>query len=528
MATAFVDISGRLRSRLRKALRIAGRAVAGTVSAVVLWANAGLAREAPETSTLIVNAQVIDGTGAPARSASVRLERGKITEIGNLASRPGEVVIDARGRVLSPGFIDTHSHHDVALFENPDALAAISQGITTIIVGQDGESGLPVGTLFDRMKSTPVTVNIGTYVGHNSIRAAILGKDFKRPATRGEIARMRSLVRTAMQSGALGLSTGLEYDPGIYSTKAEVLALAREAARSGGRYISHIRSEDQFLWAALDEIVEIGRKTGMPVQVSHMKLAMTDWWGQADRYIAVLDRARSAGVDITGDIYPYEYWQSTLTVMFPKRDFTNRASAQFALDHLAPADGLLLSGFSPDPSLVGKTIAEIAVQRQISPADALMQLIAESQVPGADESVIGTSMRADDVARLIAWPHSNISSDGILFDRHPRGAGSFTRILRQFVREEHLLTLEEAVHKMTGAAAEHMGISDRGVIRPGAWADLLLFDPATVADRATSAEPSALSVGIALVWVNGEVVLEDGRPTGLRPGVPVMKRSKAR
>lgn len=497
------------------------------VALAALWmAASALASAQAHTSTLITGARVVDGTGALARDASVRIEDGTITEIGTLAARVGEQVVDAGGQVLAPGFIDTHSHHDDGLFEMPEALPVISQGVTTIVVGQDGGSELSPNSLFARMKKTPVAVNVGTYIGHNSVRAEVLGKNYKRVSTSAEITRMGALVRRAMQEGAIGLSTGLEYDPGIYATKEEVLDLARETARFGGRYISHIRSEDQFIWPALDEIIEIGRATGMPVQVSHMKLGMIDLWGQAGRYLGVMDRARSQGIDISGDVYPYINWQSTLTVMFPKRDFDNRASAEFALAHLAPADGLLLSGFSPDPSLVGKTVADVARQRGIPPADALMQLIAESQAPGADEGVIGTSMRSDDVAKLIAWPHANISSDGSLVDLHPRGTGSFPKVLRQYVREEKLLTLEQAVYKMTGAAAAHMGMTDRGIIRPGAHADLVLFDPAIIADRATPENPGAQSVGVSKVWVNGGLVFEGGRATGTRSGQPVRRAGK--
>jgi len=497
----------------------------GYILAIAAMALApfGVASAKSSQSTLITGAKIVDGTGAPARSASVRIADGKIVAVGDLTARTGEQVVDAGGQVLSPGFIDTHSHHDRGLFEQPDAVPVTSQGVTTIIVGQDGGSELPLSPLFAKMKKTPVAVNIGTYIGHNSVRAAVLGKDYKRVATAAEIERMRVLVRQGMQAGAIGLSTGLEYDPGIYASKDEVLTLAKEAARFGGRYISHMRSEDQFIWAALDEIINIGRVTGMPVQVSHMKLAMTDWWGQADRFLGIMDRARATGVNITGDVYPYEYWQSTLTVMFPKRDFTNRESAEFALKHLAPAEGLLLSDFSPDRSLVGKTVAQVATQRGIDPAEALMQLIAESQVPGATEMVIGTSMRGDDIAKLIAWPHANICSDGMLGDLHPRGIGSFPRVLRRYVREEKILTLEQAINRMTGATAAHMGISDRGVIRPGARADLVLFDPATIADRATSENPGVQSVGVSRVWVNGALVFKDGQATGVRSGLLVLR-----
>lgn len=478
----------------------------------------------PGTTTLITNALIIDGTGAKAKRGAVRIEGDRIVAVGMLKPHKGEAVIDAKGQVLAPGFIDTHSHHGSGLSKTPDAVEATSQGITTIVVGQDGGSQLPVSRLFEQLRKTPAALNVATYAGHNSIRAEVMGEDFKRPATPAEIEKMKVLLDASMAEGALGLSTGLEYDPGIYSTKDEVLALAKETARLGGRYISHMRSEDRDLWEALDEIIEIGKQTGMPVQVSHMKLAMTDWWGQADRFLAVMDRARADGVKITGDIYPYEYWHSSLTVLFPERDFSNRESAKFALEHVAPADGLVLSSFSPDPSLVGKSVAQIAAQRGIDPASALMALIAESEVEGASAGVMGTSMRSDDIAKLIAWRYSNICSDGTLASRHPRGAGSFTRILRQYVREDRLLTLEEAVRKMTGASAENMGIGDRGTIRVGQHADLVMFDPATVADRATIENPTALSVGIARVWVNGTLVFNDGRATGNRPG-QIVKRS---
>ncbi len=264
----------------------------------------------------------------------------------------------------------------------------------------------------------------------------------------------------------------------------------------------------------------------MPVQISHMKLAMTDWWGQAARYIAALDGARAAGVDVTGDVYPYEYWHA-LAVLFPDRDFTNRKAAELALKSVAPPEGLRLTEFTPEPSLVGKTVAEIAAARASDPATTLMALVAQSRAPGAEEAVMGTSMRADDTAALIAWPQANICSDGTLNGGHPRGAGAFTKVLRLYVREERLLTLEEAVRKMTSAAAAHMGLPDRGTIRPGAFADLVLFDPATVSDRSTVEDPRAPSVGIARVWVNGELVLVDERPTGARPG-RVLRRDSSR
>ena len=368
------------------------------------------------------------------------------------------------------------------------------------------------------MQARPAALNIASYSGHNTLRRMVLGDDYKRHATPAEIEKMGRLLAADMRAGALGLSTGLEYDPGIYSDTAELVALARVASKYGGRYISHMRSEDREVWAALDEIVTIGREAKIPVQVSHAKLAMTDWWGQADRFLAVLDKARAEGVEATLDVYPYAYWHSTLTVMWPKRDFDNRATAEFALKHLAPPEGLLIAKFSPDPALAGKTLAEIARERGTDAPTTAIALIHEAQAADGSVNVIATSMDERDIAKFIAWPNANISSDGMLHNMHPRGAGAFTRVLRVYVREQKLLTLQEAVHKMSGLSAQHMGLRDRGEIRPGELADLVLFDPATVADRSTTKDPEALSTGIARVWVNGTLVYRDGKATGAFPG----------
>ncbi|MBS0557145.1 MAG: D-aminoacylase [Proteobacteria bacterium] len=476
---------------------------------------------------VVRDAVVVDGTGAPPRHADVRVSAGKIAAIGKIEPKAGDSVVDAKDLVLAPGFIDTHSHHGDGLEQERTALAAVSQGITTIIVGQDGGSETPLADYFRTMEARPAALNIASYSGHNTLRGMVLGDDYKRHATPAEIEKMERLLAADMRAGALGLSTGLEYDPGIYSDTAEIVALARVASKYGGRYISHMRSEDRQVWAALDEVITIGREAKIPVQVSHAKLAMTDWWGQADRFLAVLDKARAEGVEATLDVYPYAYWHSTLTVMWPKRDFDNRATAEFALEHLAPPEGLLIAKFTPDPSLAGKTVADIARERGTDAPATAMALIREAQAVDGSVNVIATSMDERDIAKFIAWPNANISSDGMLHNMHPRGAGAFTRVLRVYVREQKLLTLQEAVHKMSGLSAQHMGLHDRGEIRPGEFADLVLFDPATVADRATTKDPEALSAGINRVWVNGTLVFQDGKATGAFPG-RVLRREPRR
>lgn len=489
--------------------------IVSILAALVLVASAASGQS---QANLIVNARVIDGTGAPARAAEVRIVNGRIDAIGHLTRDPNDHVIDAHGLTLAPGFIDTHSHHDRGLLQHRDALGAVSQGITTIVVGQDGESRFPLTQFFAQLDSTPAALNVASYVGHGTIRSRVMGDDFQRVATDAEVERMRELVHEEMAAGALGLSTGLEYDPGIYSAPSEVLELAKVAGAMGGRYISHMRSEDRNFWSALDELITIGRVAKMPVQVSHMKLAMRSLWGQGDRLIATLNKARAEGVNVTADVYPYTMWQSTLTVLYPKRNFTDRAETDFILKEVAAPEDLVIGDFALDTTYIGKDIGQIAAMRGSDPATTLMSLIAESQAKQADESVVAKSMDERDIASIMRWKFTDFCSDGALDGAHPRGFGTFPRVLGHYVRDLGVLPLPEAVRKMTSLAATNVGITDRGSIHPGLAADLVLFDPLTVSDRATIKNPHAISKGIQTVWVNGEIVLENGKPTGRYPG----------
>jgi N-acyl-D-amino-acid deacylase len=483
---------------------------------------------ARDHSILIVDATVVDGTGRDRFAADVRLVGDRILEIGELQAKAGERVVEATGKVLAPGFIDTHSHADYGILEHPDAVAAISQGVTTVIAGQCGGSQLPLGEFFALVETEGPGVNIASFSGHGTIRAEVMGDDFARPATPEEVASMRALLAADMEAGAFGLSTGLEYDPGIYSTTEEVVELAREVASHGGRYVSHIRSEDRKFWQAIEETVEIGRQARVPVRVSHLKLAMTSSHGQTDRLIGILDQARAEGIEITADIYPYTYWQSTLTVMFPDRDFEDRQAALFAVEELTSPEDMLIPDFEPDPSLAGKTLAEISALRGTDPATTLIDLVREAEILRAErislgeeddvESVIAVSMTEADIERLISWPHINFCTDGELDGAHPRGYGSFPRVLGRYVRERQVLKLEEAIHRMTGLAASHHGISDRGRIEAGSYADLVLFDPEIVEDRSTTEDPHARAAGIEMVWVNGHEAYPHGWETGQRYG----------
>lgn len=514
----------------RPASRAAFCALVAFAAGVALHACAGRTPGTIGRSLLITNARVLDGTGASARDASVRVRNGRIVAVGALAPESGDSTLDAAGLTLAPGFIDTHSHHDRGLDTLRGALALVSQGITTIVIGQDGGSQLPLATYFATRDTLPAAVNVASYTGHGTIRRRVLGDDFKRHATPAELDRMRALLAADLGAGSLGLSTGLEYDPGIYSHPDEVRFLTRLAADSGGRYISHVRSEDREFFAAIDELLDIGRRTRMPVQISHAKLAMRSLWGRAPELIARLDSARAAGIDVTMDVYPYTYWQSTLTVLFPERDFQNRATAEFVLREIAAPEGLLLSRYGPNPDYVGKTVADISRLRNLDPPATLMWLIEtaeNAQRSGADgdEGVIGTSMDERDIDVLMAWPHANICSDGELAGRHPRGFGSFPRVLGRYARDRGVVKMEEAVRRMTSLPAHNVGIRDRGTIAVGMAADLVLFDPTRIIDRATPTDPRAKSEGVERVWVNGVQVYAGGTPTGAYPG-RVIRRAR--
>jgi N-acyl-D-amino-acid deacylase len=468
-------------------------------------------------STLFRDVLVVDGTGAAPYAGSVRVLGDRIVGVGDLAARRGEAVVEGNGAVLAPGFIDTHSHHDRGLLDGMrSARAAVSQGITTIVVGQDGGSSYPLRDFFAEVEATPPAVNVASYTGHAALRRRVMGDDLLRPATPEEVEAMAALLRVDMEAGSLGLSTGLEYTAGFNSTTEEVVALARVAAEYDGRYISHIRSEDRRFWEAIAEIIHIGQEVGLPVQVSHMKLAMTSLWGRADELVDTLDAARARGVAITADVYPYTYWSSTMTVLVPDGNFT-RDEVAFALREVAQPDGIIFGRFSPEPAYEGRTLEEIAAERGEDPVTAylaLREMVYGPDAPeGASESIVARSMIEEDVGKMYLWPHTNVSSDGALAGAHPRGYGSFARVLRTQVREQDALSLEDAVHRMTGLSAEHMGFSDRGVIREGARADLVLFDPRTVTDHADFESPQLPSTGIHGVWVNG-VRVWDGESAG--------------
>ncbi len=486
-----------------------------------------------QRSQFIQHIRIIDGTNKQAFVGSIRIKGQKIVEIGKIKPQKGDSLIDGKGLVLAPGFIDSHSHHLQDVLENPQAISTANQGVTTIVVGQDGES-IPMNELTSLLQKQPVAVNVATYTGQSSLREQVMGeKNLWRAAKQTEIDQMKRLLEEDLKQGSFGLSTGLEYESAFYSTRDEVLQLAAVTAANKGRYISHIRSEDIGMQDALDEIIQIGKKTKIPVQISHIKLAKKSDWGKAPEILQLLEQARKEGVDITADIYPYTYWHSTPRILFPKRDYQVLESAEFATQQLFDPSESYLVKYAPVPFYKGKTIAEIAKIRGESPAQTLMAIVKLSEdfraqhpdFKGTVEAITGKSMSEQDLSDFIAWKHSNICSDGNA-GAHPRGYGSFTRVLGKYVREERVISLENAIFKMTGLTAQHLGIQDRGTIQVGKMADLVLFDPKTVQDHASIGNSHALSDGIEMVWVNGKIVYHQKKSTAERSGTLIKRTNE--
>lgn len=484
------------------------------VSAIVPISSGARAQEPP--SLLIRGGRIIDGSGGPERRADLRLQGDTIVAIADrLEQRLGERTIEAAGKVVAPGFIDTHSHADGGLQASPTAATQVRQGVTTTIVGQDGSSELPIAAFYQSIERTRPAINYATTVGHGSVRSAALGGDFRRAATPGEINLMEGLVDRGMRDGALGLSSGLEYDPGSFAEAGELVALGKVVARYGGYYTSHVRDEEHEAFAAWREVIDVGRQAKIPVIVSHIKLAVTPAWGKAAEGLKILEAARKEGIQVTADWYPYTYWSSSIYVVIPDRDFENRKKWTAGLADVGGGQNLRVTRYQPNPAWNQKTIAEIA---KLTGKDEVTTVIEMVREAGPGIGVIGTSVSEADLNTFAAHPLVNICSDGGLNGGHPRGAGTFPRVLGKFVRERRVIALPEAIAKMTGRSAAQVGLTDRGLLQTGKKADVVIFDPAVVDDRATIEQPTAPPVGIEYVVVNGEVVLNAGTLTEARPG----------
>lgn len=471
-----------------------------------------------KTALVIKNAVIIDGSGRAGFFGDVRIKNGKIVRVGAVKASSKDDLIDARGKILAPGFIDIHNHSESGLVAEGAAANQVSQGITTILVGPDGGGPFPLEEYFAKL-SGKIAPNVGAFVGHATLREQVMNGDYARPATPAEIEKMSELLTRAMEQGAFGLSSGLEYDTGFSASTEELIALARVAAKFGGIYMTHMRDEEEGMLDALREAVRIGREAKIPVQISHIKMGNRNVWGKSAEAISLIAAERRAGLDITADAYPYTAWASTITVLVPSRKHEDRAEVETSLRNVGGADKVLITSCAAHRDYEGKTLEEIAGIENVSPVDVYIRIVRDG---GA--GVVCNSMNEADVKAFYQQPWVMVSSDGGIGSRHPRGTGTFTRVLGRFVRENSWLTLEEAVRKMSAFPAQRLRLKDRGLIKAGRRADLVLFDKDKVIDRATFGEPQNLSEGIETVFVNGVKVWESGKVTGNLPGM-ILRRN---
>jgi N-acyl-D-amino-acid deacylase len=470
------------------------------------------------SSLLIQGGLVVDGLGGEGRIASVRVKNHMIVEVGNLTPLLQESVIDATGMVVSPGFIDAHSHAAGGILKEPSALSQLTQGITTAVVGQDGGWDQPLEKEAAEIGAVKPSLNFAFFSGHGGIRRQVMGSDYKRAARDEEIDRMSGLVDADMKWGAVGMSSGLEYDPGYYSTTSELMRLAKAIAPYKGVYISHVRDEADSAFTAFSELVEIGKGSRVTSQISHIKLGSSSVWNRADDALRMIDKYK-----IYADVYPYLYWQSTIAALVPSRDWEDRKIWEKGLADVGGPHNVRLTKYTPDRSWEGYNLEELGKKLGRDPISIIQEILRKTTDGEASQSVVVTAMQESDLVKFIRHPRVMFCSDGSIGGSHPRGAGSFPRVLGRYVREMNVLSLGEAIRKMTSLPATVFGLKGRGVLRPQAIADICIFNANTITDRATPDAPKTLSVGVRDVMVNGEWVLRDGRVTTATPGQMVKR-----
>jgi N-acyl-D-amino-acid deacylase len=518
-------------------------------AALVIWFCLTLPVVSADFDLAIKGGRVIDGTGNPARFADIAVKDGRIVWIGKITGStelaPPKRVIDAAGKVVCPGFIDVHTHAE-EVDELPLAENFARMGVTTIVLGNCGSSVLDVGAFFQRLEATNISVNVATLMGHGSVRSKVMGGSFMRPPTESELSRMRDLVEQGMKDGAVGLSTGLIYLPGTFAKTEEIIELAKVAAAYDGIYASHMRSEGEEILDALEELFRIAREARIRAEISHIKLSGKQNWGQPEKVIAAIERARAEGLDITHDQYGYTASSTGISQLVPEHA---REGGKFK-ERLADPEQkakivaemkeklrrgqredysyVMIAEYGRDRSLNGLNVVQAARKKRGSDSlDDQIELVLEIQANGGASAVFH-GINENDLQAFLKHPNTMFASDsGIRRWKqgvpHPRGYGNNARILARYVRDLQVLRLEDAVRRMTSLPASTFRLKDRGGLREGAWADIVVFDPKSVQDKATFDDPHQYAVGFAHVLVNGVEVVSNDSHTRARPGKVVRR-----
>ena len=492
---------------------------------------------------LIKNGRIVDGTGTPWYEADVGIVGDRITRVGNLSGATAPQVIDATGLIVAPGFIDPHTHALRGIFDVPNAESALLQGVTTLTEGNDGSSPYPIDRHYADIQDLRISPNWAVFVGQGTIRQRVIGFGLRK-ASPQEMDRMKQMVRDAMEQGALGISTGLFYVPGSFTSTEEVIELSKVAAEYNGIYISHIREEAAQLIDSVQETIRIGEEAGIPVQITHHKVIGVENWGASIESLRLVDEARTRGVDVTIDQYPYTASQTSINALIPqwaqaggREEMLNRINSPETYSTIkneviakilydrggGDPKNVFISRNSWDPNMAGKNLAELTMEAGMEPTPENAAEIVFDIIRGGGATAVYHAIGPEDVDRIMRHPATAIGSDGPVgvFGEgapHPRQYGTFARILGHYVRERGVITLEEAVKKMSSQSARRLGIHDRGLITEGYYADVAVFDAEEIIDRASFEQPHQYATGMKFVLVNGEVVVENGVHTGRRPG----------
>jgi N-acyl-D-amino-acid deacylase len=514
---------------------------------LVIWITAF----SQNAEILIKNGRILDGTGNSWFYGDVAIKNGRIYKVGNLDSLQALKIIDAKGKIVSPGFIDVHTHIEGEESRNPTADNFIYDGVTTVVTGNCGASNVDIRAYLTQIDSIRLSINVATLIGHNDVRSAVMGRA-NRLATPEEITRMQQIVEKGMQDGAVGFSTGLIYIPGTYSNTDEVVALAKAASKYKGIYASHMRDEGDSVVDAINEAIHVGKAANMPVEISHFKLSGQQNWGRSRETIPMIINARKQGIDVTIDQYPYTASSTGLSTMLPSeilsdnqdsiaarlsRTETRKYVSEYLLKRLKKRklkhfSYPVIASYRADSSLNGKSIEEanLAMGRKHK-ANYEAETIMDMLVKGG-AGMVFHGIGDEDVKRIMQYPFNMFASDASIriFGRgvpHPRGYGTNARVLAKYVRDEKVISLEEAVRRMTSLPAQRFALRDRGLLREGYAADILIFDENEVQDLSTFEKPHAYSKGFDFVIVNGVIVVENGKHLGTRsgkalygPGVP--------